>query len=63
MENGALYPLEIKTTATPKTEDVAVFKVLKSVKKLKTGTGGLICTDTSLGILDKDRYSIPAAFI
>ena len=63
MENGALYPLEIKMTATPKREDTAVFKVLKSVRNLKIGTGGLICTDTSLGILDKDRYSIPAAFI
>jgi predicted AAA+ superfamily ATPase len=63
MENGALYPLEIKMTATPRTQDVAVFKVLKAVKNLKIGTGGLICTDTALGILDKDRYSIPAAYI
>ena len=63
MENGTLYPLEIKMTATPKKEDAAVFKVLKSVKNFKVGTGGLICTDTALGILDKDRYSIPAAFL
>jgi len=63
MENGALHPLEIKMTATPKREDVAVHKVLKTVKNLKIGTGGLICTDTALGILDKDRYSIPAAYI
>jgi predicted AAA+ superfamily ATPase len=63
MENGAIYPLEIKMTATPKTEDVTVFKVLKTVKNFKIGTGGLICTDSALGILDKNRYSIPVAFI
>lgn len=63
MENGTLYPLEIKATATPKKEDASVFKVLKTVKGLKIGSGGLICTDTVLGILDKDRYSIPAAVL
>ena len=63
MENGALHPLEIKMTATPKREDVAVFKVLKAVKNLKIGTGGLICADTALRILDKECYSIPAAYI
>ena len=63
MENGTLYPLEIKMTATPKPADVAVFKVLNSIKNLKIGTGGLICACADLGILDKDRYSIPAAFI
>jgi len=63
MENGTLYPLEIKMTATPKPDDVAVFRVLNSIKNLKIGTGGLICACTGLGILDKDRYSIPAAFI
>jgi len=62
-ENGTLYPLEIKMTATPKTDDVAVFKVLKSVKKHKIGTGGLVCMSATLGILDKDRYSIPASFL
>ena len=62
-ENGTIYPLEIKMTAVPKTDDVAPFKVLNSIKKLKIGSGGLICTCSSLGIIDKDRYSIPVAFI
>ena len=61
MENGILYPLEIKMTATPKASDTAAFKTLKSVKGLKIGTGGLICTAESLGILDKDQYSIPVS--
>jgi predicted AAA+ superfamily ATPase len=63
MENGAIHPLEIKMTATPKREDIAAFKVLKAVRSLKIGTGGLICADTALGILDKECYSIPAAYI
>ncbi|MCL2601272.1 MAG: ATP-binding protein [Treponema sp.] len=62
-ENGTLYPLEIKMTATPKPDDVSAFKVLKAVKNLKIGTGGVVCTCTGLGILDKDRYSIPAVFL
>ena len=63
MENGALHPLEIKMTATPRTDDIAAFKVLKAVKGLKIGSGGLICASDSLGILDKNRYIIPAAYI
>jgi hypothetical protein len=63
MENGTLYPLEIKKTATPRTEDVAAFKVLSAVKGVNIDTGGLICMDNSLGILEKNRYSIPVAFI
>jgi predicted AAA+ superfamily ATPase len=63
IENGTLYPLEIKMTATPKPDDVAVFKVLKTVKGHKIGSGGLICADTVFGILGRDLYSIPAAFI
>jgi predicted AAA+ superfamily ATPase len=63
MENGTLYPIEIKKTATPKKEDIAAFNVLNSIKSIKIGTGGLICTDTNLGILDKERYIIPVSFI
>ena len=63
MENGTLYPLEIKMTATPKADDAAAFKVLKAVKGLKIGSGGLICTCDTLGILDKERYSIPVSWL
>ncbi|MCL2706520.1 MAG: ATP-binding protein [Spirochaetaceae bacterium] len=63
MENGTLYPLEIKMTATPKKDDVATFKTLKSIKNLKPGTGGIICSDTSIGILDKGLYSIPVSLL
>ena len=63
MENGTLYPLEIKMTATPKAEYAAAFKVLKAVRNLKIGSGGLVCTGDSLGIIDKDRYIIPAYYL
>jgi predicted AAA+ superfamily ATPase len=63
MENGTLYPLEIKKTSTPRKDDISVFNVLKSIKNFKIGEGGLICADTKLGILDKNCYSIPAGFI
>jgi predicted AAA+ superfamily ATPase len=63
MENGTLYPLEIKMTATPKASDAAPFKVLKAVRGLKIGSGGLICASDSLNILDKDRYVIPVSLL
>jgi predicted AAA+ superfamily ATPase len=68
MENGCLYPLEIKKTASPKKEDVKIFKALSSVRGMSIGSGGLICMDTSLGILDtgdrgEPRYAIPASFL
>ena len=63
MENDTLYPLEIKMTATPKAADAAVFKVLKAVKGHKIGSGGLVCTSDSPGILDKDRYIIPVSYL
>jgi predicted AAA+ superfamily ATPase len=63
MENGVLYPLEIKMTATPKINDIAAFRTLKAVKGLKIGSGGVICTAESLGILAKDQYSIPVSYL
>jgi hypothetical protein len=62
MENGCLYPLEIKKTATPKQADASVFRVLDRVKNMSIGAGGIICMG-SFGILDKERYSIPIWFI
>jgi predicted AAA+ superfamily ATPase len=63
MENGCLYPIEIKKTASPKKQDAASFGVLKNIKGIKIGSGGIICTDTSLGIIDKDRFIIPVGFV
>jgi predicted AAA+ superfamily ATPase len=63
MENGTLYPLEIKMTATPKANDAAAFKVLKAVKGCKIGSGGLVCMSDSLSILDKNRYIIPVSYL
>jgi predicted AAA+ superfamily ATPase len=68
MENGCLYPLEIKKTAAPKKQDIAAFSALSSIKGIAIGSGGVICTAASLGILDKDHgngccYAIPVSFL
>ena len=63
LENGTLYPLEVKMTATPKADAASAFKVLNAVKGIKIGSGGLVCTSNSLGILDKDRFIIPASYL
>jgi predicted AAA+ superfamily ATPase len=63
MENGCLYPLEIKKTAAPKRQDAAVFGILAGMKGVRAGPGGVICMAGSLGLLDKDRYVIPVEFL
>jgi len=63
LRNGALHPLEIKKTATPRSQDIASFKVLRAVRNMRIGTGGMICAVNSLGILAKDCYAIPVTFI
>jgi predicted AAA+ superfamily ATPase len=63
MENGCLYPLEIKKTASPKPSDISAFNALSPIKNIQLGSGGIICMCGSLGILDKDRCAIPASFI
>jgi predicted AAA+ superfamily ATPase len=66
-ENGIIHPLEIKKTASPKKDDLKSFKALSSIKGVGFGSGGLICTDRTLGILDSGGgtplFSIPVSFL
>jgi hypothetical protein len=63
-ENGTLYPIEIKRTATPKASDISHFRILKTAfPNMKIGTGGLICTYERLSSLDKDNKIIPLNYI
>lgn len=42
-ENGTLYPVEIKMSASPKAEMASEFDVLDGVPDQKRGTGAIIC--------------------
>lgn len=62
VQDGILYPLEFKKTASPSPNDIRHFQVLNKLK-VKVGPGGVIClTDRWLPLSSKD-LAIPAAFL
>jgi len=73
-ENGTLYPIEIKKSASPGTEAVKNFKVLNPVTeperfgaleqfKIEIGTGAVICMATDLLPIDRKNWSVPVWLI
>jgi uncharacterized protein len=60
LQDGVIYPLEFKKTASPNKEDVRQFRLLE---KLKTpiGPGGLICLAEQVLPLTVNTISIPVA--
>jgi predicted AAA+ superfamily ATPase len=63
-QNGTLYPVEIKKTASPNAGDVSAFKLLETAfPSIKIGCGGLVCTyDKVLSLTDKAKI-IPVNWI
>jgi predicted AAA+ superfamily ATPase len=63
-QNGILYPVEIKKTASPNAGDVSAFKLLEAAfPSVTIGSGGLICTyDKVLPLTDKAKI-IPVNWI
>lgn len=49
-ENGTLYPIEIKMTASPKADMAAEFDILDGIPDQKRGTGAIIC------LYDREMY-------
>jgi predicted AAA+ superfamily ATPase len=73
-ENGTLYPIEIKKSASPGTEAVKHFKVLAPVTeperfgaleqfKIEIGAGAVICLANDLLPLDRKNWSVPVWLI
>ncbi|MCL1810268.1 MAG: DUF4143 domain-containing protein, partial [Clostridiales bacterium] len=73
-QNGALYPIEIKKSASPGTEAIKHFKVLAPVTqperfgglaefKIEIGTGAVICMANDLLPIDKDNWYVPVWLI
>jgi len=62
-ENGSLYPVEIKKTATPRAADAASFNVLRRTRNIRVASGGLVCTAPSLSLIGESLYCIPYHFI
>jgi len=70
-ENGTLYPIEIKKSASPGTEAAKHFKVLAPVTeperfgeleqhKTEIGNGAVICMSENLLPLDRKNWFVPA---
>lgn len=68
--DGALYPIEIKKSASPGSEAIKHFKVLNPVTeperfgeleqyKLDIGTGAVVCMATDLLPIDKRNWYVP----
>ncbi|MDY2960648.1 MAG: ATP-binding protein [Hornefia sp.] len=62
-ENGVLYPIEIKKTELPKANMTGAFQILDNIEERKRGTGAVICTCTSPGILRENVLAIPAWYV
>lgn len=61
-KNNTIYPIEIKTTSTPKKEMLKNFRFLNNIPE-KVGTGGLICTYDKLMKIGENNYIIPISSV
>lgn len=59
-ENGKVYPIEIKQTATPTLSMAKHFKLIDEKKK---GIGAIICLSDKFIPMNKDVYIIPISYI
>jgi predicted AAA+ superfamily ATPase len=62
-ENGFLYPLKIKKTATPRPDDVKAFRFLDNIPGVKRGKGGMICLYDQIAPLAEKTMVIPLGWI
>ena len=74
MQDGVLYPIEVKKSASPGPEAVKQFKVLAPVAEIKhfvgteqlkieIGTGAVICMANDLLPVDRNNWYVPAWLI
>lgn len=62
-ENGTLYPIEIKKTASPHKGMAAAFKILDKDINKKRGTGVILCLYDNKLYLDDDLIVLPIEYI
>ena len=62
VENGTLYPVEIKKTATPDKDMVKHFTALDRLK-MPVGQGAIICAREIYGPITRDIFSVPVGYI
>lgn len=62
VQDGTIYPLEFKKTASPNKGDIRHFPVLKKLG-LPIGAGGVICLIAQALPLESTNWSIPVSFL
>jgi hypothetical protein len=62
-ENGVLYPVEIKMTASPKADMAAEFDVLDKVPNMVRGMGVIVCLYDKKLYLRENLVALPITYI
>jgi len=62
-ENGKLYPVEIKRTATPNKADAKHFHIIEDVLKRPCGSGAIICNAVTHLPFANDVNVIPVSYL
>ena len=62
IQDGTVFPLEFKKTASPDKHDIRHFSVLEKFG-MPVGMGGVICLASQALPLDKTTWSVPASLI
>jgi hypothetical protein len=62
-ENGVLYPIEIKMTASPKADMAAEFEVLDKLPNVVRGMGAIICLYDKKLYLRENLVALPIKYI
>lgn len=63
LQDGALYPIEIKKHADPNKNDISVFRILDKIQGIKRGQGGVICMYDNLVTLKGEDNVIPIKYL
>ncbi len=62
-ENGILYPVEIKLSASPRADMAAAFDVLDKVPDKKRGIGTIICLYDKKLYLRENLLALPLEYV
>lgn len=62
-ENGVLYPIEIKKSASVSADMTSAFQVLDSIPEKKRGMGAVVCMCPQPGMLRENVLQIPAWYV
>ena len=62
-ENGVLYPIEIKQSASVTADETSAFTVLDKVTDKKRGTGAVVCTCPQPGMLRENVLQLPVWYV